>query len=122
MVQANELRLGNWIYDDHGKPKQVVSISTNGVCVGKIQEIGWSVSMQAGPIPLTDEILAKTNLKIDQEYDGVYRIKGYHFHFQETELVTGINHEYGIGVAIKYLHEFQNWIFALTGEELQIEL
>lgn len=118
MIKANELRVGNSIYDRHGNYIYIQN--------------GWFYIVQDikrledySPIPLTPEILEKcgfiekTNREwvigenpVTQDYVMVVRyspiIDGFYFlngHFK-----------------LKYLHQLQNLYFALTGEELIINL
>lgn len=69
------------------------------------------------PIQLTEEILLKFDF--DKIENGTYLNKFYvtivsgYFVFWITDIYS---------VAIKYVHELQNLYFALTGEELEINL
>lgn len=111
MIQANELRIGNWVEkftdweDSLGYspilPEEFLAIHTK--------------PERVNPIPLTEEILLKCgfekygdfwyvlgNIKIEVTTRGYFRFSGY--------------------VRIYHLHQLQNLIFALTGEELEVEL
>jgi hypothetical protein len=116
-LQANELRIGNWV--EHNQPKRgyytTVQKSTFSVNVEKLFK----------PIPLTKEWLLKfgfcdqngylihleNELPIDLIYkDGVVSLE------DSNELVTST---YFLN-KIQYVHQLQNLYFALTGEELTI--
>lgn len=77
---------------------------------------GW----QAGPIPLTKEILIKAGF---EEYENIYelRIGGCCFVFYIYSDAIEFYIE-GIGVDVKYVHQLQNLYFALTGKELEINI
>jgi hypothetical protein len=76
------------------------------------------------PIPLTEEILLKCGFIKSTLVEGCY------FHNQKERLYISIANQHaihfgninGVLVMIDYLHQLQNLYFALTGEELNIEL
>lgn len=72
--------------------------------------VGWN---SIKPIQLTEKIL----LKCGFVYDGMYRIKGMSIWMCNDMFLC-----YKNGVIIQHLHQLQNLYFALTGEELKIEL
>ena len=114
-MKANELRLGNWVSNDWGDYCKDTYIGENGY------EFDC-------PIPLTEEILLKAGL-IKSKDD-----LGDTFHIMEEDGFTARytmrywdKKEYwfmcGMGrVNFNYVHQLQNLYFALTGEELEIQL
>lgn len=126
-MEANELRIGNLMKTQHG----YYPIT----CGEEIE-----VAALADPIPLTPEILEAAGLAVDNSIwhmpDGgvweddepaYYRTKhDFYFYFnddKELQLSNGSGgREYKIGKSIQYLHQLQNLYYALTGEELQIDL
>lgn len=115
MIQANELRIGNWVNylrsDKEVTPLRVDRIQGNddyGDCY---------------PIPLTPEILQKTNFEWDIFWQGL--TDG---NWVLTEGEKGYRIAYGkrrhdfIVYGIEYLHQLQNLYFALTGTELNVQL
>ena len=115
-MKVTELRIGNWINEETGTiPYKVTS-----------DDIFWLSLPQnenkMQPIPLTPEILEKAGFKLDPEFDGFesgkFDIWFYHIEnkgFTYSNMVDG-------GKLIEYAHELQNLYFALTGEELNIQL
>jgi len=105
MIQANELRIGNWIYNNNVKYQVTPYI---------IEELWASVRGWIQPIPITEEILNKCKWDIDKYYINKsirIDIKGCVW--------------YGItftGIVIKTLHELQNFYFSLTKTELEVNL
>ena len=125
-VQANELRIGNWIYNAIKEPFCVDNIYED--CVNKridddFVEGGYLLDLMQ-PIPLTPEIITDVCLfeKADQgfEYgDGeqVYRLitqmGGYLF-----MILAG--HQWCGAAYIKYLHQLQNLMYSLLHYDIEI--
>jgi hypothetical protein len=110
-LQANELRIGNWV--EHNQPKTgyytTVQKSTFSVNVEKLFK----------PIPLTEEWLLKFGFeKTDSHGDFEYLIDRYSY-FRGSFYIADCD-ECGESVEIQYVHQLQNLYFALTGEELTI--
>ena len=111
-MKVNELRVGNWVTDETKSiPYQI-----------RPQDF-WPLSLpqnegNANPIPLTPEILVKAGF--EKYMPMKYRlIKGWHWITVDTNSVY-INEKQ---VAImEHLHQLQSLYFALTGEELNVEL
>lgn len=126
-IVVNELRVGNWIKSIGFGNVKVYSILNNGLlCEHPIQFIPITFNI-ADPIPLTPEILEKCgfDIKINpidgertlyrKESISFYALKG-KIQFERTEVIGNkITH-------IESLHQLQNLYFALTGEELTINL
>ena len=150
MINANELRIGNWIKTPNGKPMCVKNILENSVNQ-KIDGDGVVGSYQLAnfePIPLSPDILIKNCGFIENEmYDGetwvVYESKSLTFEIafyndivemqksyvdklKSIRCYVTANEKYKrhefIEVDIVSIHHVQNLIFALTGEELTINL
>lgn len=115
MIQPNELRIGNWVLGaSRGLPQQVTAAM-----------LYQFDKMNIHPIPLTPEILEKARLKdvwIKNSWMVVEDVSGGE-HFGWAMKVRNASYTKEIEFAyFKYMHQLQNLIFALTGEELQIEL
>lgn len=119
----NELRIGNYI-NNYNK---VLSITDGGlVCTG-LSIIGVVIIENPKPIPLTEQILLKCGFKL--YHSGSYCIDL----FNENEYLA-IDVKYNKGfvyiiiddnslkVNLEYLHQLQNLYFALTNEELTVNL
>jgi hypothetical protein len=113
-MKANELRVGNWIIGCNGKYLQIC-------------EDGMEILMGARNygdfdlIPLTHEILKKAGFVSFE--DGWYGLtpfrKGYMWTWNIYDRHLQWN---GNIVPCQYLHQLQNLYYALTGEELNIDL
>ena len=108
-MKASELRIGNW-FDHHGEYKQVTP--------NTILEVWEAERIWVKPILLTEDILLKCeficNIRFEQKNYYLPRLSIY---FNNDKF----QHD-GYDREIKYLHQLQNLYFALTGEELNIEL
>jgi hypothetical protein len=142
MINANELRIGNLVdlYD-----------SVTGHNFVKVSVSILSANEFINPIQLTPEILGKcgyckcscrpnwdTDYNNDYDFEDVslagYDVfvkgnsfnigkKGVLFYLVESQINSDESSSlYPIGNGFSCLHELQNLIFALTGEELQINL
>ena len=107
MIQAKELRIGNWI-NEQGLELQVGMINS-----------GLFVASES--VPLTEEWLLKFNIPKNGDYYIVKTDLGY-----EYELLwkgDGFNVYDGVGILlvfIKYVHRFQNWYYENIGSDLKI--
>ncbi len=126
-----ELRIGNWIFEpeqDDNKPFQIFSIY-HEVKNDKVN--GLPICLMR-PIPLTEDILLKCGFQKDMLDETYYTINPneYHIRIEDSEIkprekVFWVyfdeqpNHPI---TCVFNLHQLQNLYFALTGEELTINL
>lgn len=119
MIQANELMIGNWVLTEQGH------YQLTGFDIYKSDENNLH-GLQ--PIQLTEEILIKAGFdkKIGITYfnkseNNIYNQKYFIDKIEFNEFYFCIA---GMGTISKitYLHQLQNLYFALTGEELNINL
>lgn len=113
-MKATELRLNNWILGVDGKEYQLDLPTLVYMIKNEVNDIE--------PIPLTEEILLKCG---NSKFEGYY-IKTKRGGAQLMIHKTGNNRfafDFGTGVYyFDYVHEYQNLYFALTGEELKLEI
>lgn len=102
-MKANELRLGNYVYDNLGGVLKIKGISLD------------STLSHIKPIPLTEEWLVKFGF-ISNPYEDRYEKGLIHVECDKTKGATylWINNM----PHIKHIHQLQNLYFAITGEEL----
>ncbi len=116
MIQANELRIGNWVI---------------GIDYFQVEAIFKERDMSMiEPIPLTPEILYKCGFEKDEQATPniVEFCYGYNpvthdwtliiVHFKEQNIFFYRNGYH----SLKYVHQIQNLYFAFTGEEIQVSL
>ena len=133
-MKANELRIGNFVFDDENKPMKVARVETqectdfNGndefnVIIEHIDKnIGYYES-KINPIPLTEEWLKKFWLLNNAPVSS----REYTLFFKGSNILMVNHYENGwlikcdwwsVGILIKYVHQFQNLYYAITQEEL----
>lgn len=118
-MKANELRLGNWVYN----PVQKKELKADVRIISSVfhdNRRGVTKEFRFQPIPVTEEWLIRFGFKQEKTEDILYYFKEnddcvsfglYRLSEEEWELYTGSK-------TIKYIHEVQNLYFALCGEEL----
>ena len=130
MINANELRIGNWLAYNDGTFGKVFGIDTDDV--GIIDEVSptWDSVINLHPIPLTEEILLKCGFvrhktgiggcDMWQGMDGwAFGDNGWLFRGDPKNGLKIVGY---FNSNIHFIHQLQNIIFALTGEELNVEL
>jgi len=136
-ITANELRLGNIIrYKDNDKIVPAFRGKTRVIDITALRLIYETKADYYEPIPLTEEILLKAGakeLKHDEELEDHYHFKIDHYTFyicidkgegyanegNALFLIHGVPYT---SFTCKYVHQLQNLIFALCGQELEINL
>jgi hypothetical protein len=122
MIDATQLRIGNWLLDEFGNPDTVTSDWFGAF------NMGFSNVIDNQFIPLTSEILEKAGF----QYRGDTTPKrwnkpmsGFHSTWSLYEFDGNIcfsPYEWNYTLKLKYVHQLQNLFFALTCEELTIDL
>lgn len=123
-MKANEIRIGNWVShtNDNGTFNlQVEEIRPTGI-ITTWNGGSWFVSFdKIAPIPLTEEILFKAGFEKDTGEFYLYKDITVRKTYYSDDFWRFIFKQQRIK-DIKYLHDLQNTILALKGEEIKIEL
>lgn len=119
MIKPNELRLGNLFYA--AKDGYRLTVKIKGIKKEEVNTALFEVSIKdLQGIPLTAEWLDKFGLARTRE--NIYRLHNSRFEIhlfpKEGEHLVSFN-GYNL-VWIKYVHQLQNLVFDLTGEELSV--
>lgn len=121
MIQANEIRVGNAVYDHDGVLRWINHRKISDIA-SRPNDHGYM------PIPLTEEWLLKfgfeeyrfykdrISYKLVQERGGDYFVTGEWFHKCLSEGNAVI-----LNYNLQYVHQLQNLFFALTGKELELK-
>lgn len=128
MIQANELRIGNYVYTPKVDVRQVSGVTQTQIhtlitgC--SFSEIHF-VQMEIDPIPLTEEWLLKFGFERNEELVHEmhpwidYTLKGIRIQMPFFTFNFGDEDEQDIDV--HHVHQLQNLYFALTGTELTLK-
>ena len=128
MIKNTEIRVGNWL-EWNKKPFKVCAIFRNVT----ENELWAKDNNELHPIPLTEEILLKFGFKKYRNI-GCYDTDKDAFFFESDKIsltidfiLSSSNHYYRStpvdgAIPLKYLHQLQNLVFSVTGEELEINL
>lgn len=118
-MEYKSLRLGNYCQDREGRLCMVERLSVDPEDCRISAVHSALTSLPISPIPLNEEWLLNFGLKhVNTLHDGTKSFEGKPYcYFKDGELTisTATYHK------IKYVHQFQNLIYALTGEELTIK-
>lgn len=113
-MKSSDLRIGNYVLAN-GKITKVIDVLESG-----INQMRYDVEYDLEdlePIELTEEILLKCGFEKEILEPKHYCIKGMCIWKCNDMFLCDKN-----GVHIKYLHQLQNLYFALTNEELNLQL
>lgn len=141
MINASELRIGNYIRSNpNGGDGTVIRLHTIGNSTvhgesldGQLKNLKIDLDRWNEPIPLTPEILQKCGF--DKNEDAGNWHSPEHTIYSTKGISVGVKGDY-IGwynsseddfyssyyPQLKYVHQLQNLYFALTGNELKIDL
>jgi len=118
MIQANELRIGNYV-------------DFKGLWIGQINGIhkgGPGIMDNNGifswegfrPIPITEEWLLKFGFIETSTQEHRFELNPFVVYLWLTGVIVEIGKEF-YETDNKYVHQLQNIVFALTGKELEIK-
>jgi len=113
-INANELRIGNWVAIGEMVERPLTKI---------IPELCGAYN----PIPLTPDILEKAGfVKSNTEYgDGIPTLGKFQISLYDGDnfikMLATVRYDKSVAVKVASLHQLQNLYFALTGEELNIQ-
>lgn len=126
-MKVNELRIGNWVLLDWENVYEKVTLNT--LCFISLSEkIGEKHPFKQ--IPLTEEILLKCGFDFSEtDKSSVYKLGVFRTNFVKDGkfkgkkyLIIYNNISFENFGHIQYLHQLQNLYYALTNQELGVEL
>lgn len=131
-MKPTDVRIGNLvkcdgrIFEIYGTDKEYPYLNTEEFGVGVVE---WDDIMG---VPLTEDILLKVGFKKSKDHSRYPSIEIYHYENDycwvyllddgvfEIEIIT-LDERHNLCRAYKYLHQLQNIILDITGEELNTE-
>jgi hypothetical protein len=120
-MKTNELRIGNYL---NGKQGHVIvsEIRTNNSVKIHDNTSRFYVGICLIPIKITTEWLLKLGFEYNDNI-GLYQNGGFDVDIEDDVYCHFYMNDYGDWYKyIEYVHQLQNLYFALTGEELTVEL
>ena len=128
-MKATELRIGNYVFYEAPINNGCVEVHSIKILTHRIDINGRPQSYYK-PIPLTEEIILKCSFSMKygtdpQEQNALKVFSLENLEILKFELDKFFFFSTGKGLIhtnIKYLHQLQNLYFALTGQELEINL
>lgn len=127
-MNATELRIGNIVFynGENGKNEPVRYYCTINGADLRIMQDDENYLKSHEPIALTPELLEKCGFEKLEFGNGFMFGRslggGRIFLLKYNPLRTDCFYEHYYGTKVQYLHQLQNLYFALTGEELEINL
>jgi len=126
MINAKELRIGNFVINANKKNVKTENVKFTGYSKltdwYRINEIGDSFY---DPILLTEEILHKCSFGKVGFYDNVYHLNNFRIYLDKSKNTFLLKYEEGnnnLEIEVISLHQLQNLYFILTNKELEVEL
>lgn len=126
-MEANELRIGNYIYNNEGSVSKVQLLGKTLIMVDNSKKAN---EKECKPIPLTEEWLLKFGFSKSSSLTPLYTYGNtmliWWNEYEAEELINFWEFRFGITqsykaerqVRLDYVHQLQNLTFALTGKEL----
>ena len=123
-MKQNEIRVGNCLIDPRAYDKELnKKFGVDDSPYFKVTARDIQFAEEYKPIPLTEEILLKCRFKKKNGYKFVL----HNSHFSLV-MIDSIKREdyafshYNLWVNLEHVHQLQNLYFALTGQELEVNL
>lgn len=132
MIKANELRVGNLLFEtgiidgyenlpDSEKLTVIVAVINDIDQVVRDLQDNMHAYDSLYPIPLTEEWLLKFGFEKDWTGYALEDKNSLSFSVTKNGAYLACWLDRSLGITIKYVHQLQNLYFALTGEELTIK-
>jgi hypothetical protein len=145
MIHAKELRFGNKVQTQQGEIITVqqilcntliydtlIKVSRETAAVGKYYKTDYSTQFievvkeaeyqEISGIFLTPRILEKCGFRNFVREDWIYSIGNSHIDFVFTADGLRLRETLTSQINLKYLHQLQNFLFAIAGHEMEVDL
>lgn len=122
MIKSTELRINNWVYNSTTKENMLVYPMMIAQLSRLEKDGGQSVNIH--PIPLTEEIILKCGFEYQKDNNSYQLDSDLGFTIW-GRVYSGFNvyvDDVEFGEIIHSLHNLQNIIHALTGQELEVKI
>lgn len=131
-MNLTELRVGNFVTQGKKDAYRVVSVNKESVFIDlpKSDKLPFGAKWKNDarniePVPITEEWLEKLGFGMQGAGPHYYMIsKDVYLLFFPSEcriLLVDDHQSVGLPVSVRHVHQLQNLVFALTGEELEVK-
>ena len=110
MKKANELRIGNLVYEQYDSPYTIETITPGWIQISDNYEEYDSEIESLRPIPLTEEWLSKFGVSKVMSENIFYK----YWYVQDINTLTYLT-------KVEFVHEWQNFVFVMNGQELELK-
>ena len=120
MKKANELRIGNLVYEQYDSPYTIETITPGWIQISDNYEEYDSEIESLRPIPLTEEWLLKfrankvLNVFCYDRFLLTYKTAYKYWYIQDSNTLTYLT-------KVEFVHEWQNFVFVMNGQELELK-
>jgi hypothetical protein len=127
-MEAKNLRIGNWVQDEHGIAQYVYRLWKGGAELAEdengVDDLDYTEDEIFG-IPINEEWLLKFGFKdISNSVERRFIKDNFNWYSSSNEVVVELDNGlngYDLWTDCKHIHELQNLFFAITGTELYFE-
>lgn len=142
MIQAKELRCGNKVQNYQGEVLTVqqilgstviydtqIKVTREVAAVGKTYRTSYITQVvevvkeaeyqEINPITLTPKVLEQCGFRNYIRDEWILKIGGSHMDFEFSQEGLRLRHSIPGLSAIRYLHQLQNFLYGITGSELE---
>lgn len=143
MIQVKELRFGNKVYNQTGEVITVQQILFNTIVYDSQMKVSTAEAhdthlltqtstmvevikevdcQDVEPIPITPQVLQNSGFRCFKREEWIVSHKHGHIDFELTANGVRLRQPTPTTREIKYLHQLQNLFYALTGQDLVVNL
>ena len=123
-MTVQDLRIGNYILNEKGTPSEIREIKYNG-CLFVEDNLWEQWLYNCDAIPLSEEWLLKLDFKSVGCYDNVYYHGDFRIYIDRNTGDMLLKYEHSSGnleIEVSHIHQLQNLVYFLSGEELIVDL
>lgn len=125
-MKAKELRIGNWVQDEHEVVQYVYRLWKGGAELSENEDGSGDIDYEEDEIfgiPISEKWVIKLGFKdVSNSVEKHFVIDDFNWYSSLNEVIVELDNglsEHTLWTDCKHVHELQNLFFALTGNELK---